>query len=76
VRLEVLSLQVHCGWVVERTFAWISHNRRRAKDYERLCSTGEVFIHATMIHQMARRPALPECFGQFGLLLLKTAGTD
>ena len=24
-------------WVVERTFAWISHNRRMAKDYERLC---------------------------------------
>ncbi len=22
-------------WVVERTFAWISHNRRMAKDYER-----------------------------------------
>ena len=27
-------------WVVERTFAWISHNRRMAKDYERLCVTG------------------------------------
>src|ERR671917_233088 len=24
-------------WVVERTFAWITHNRRMAKDYERLC---------------------------------------
>jgi transposase len=21
-------------WVVERTFAWISHNRRMSKDYE------------------------------------------
>jgi hypothetical protein len=30
-------------WVVERTFAWISHNRRMAKDYERLCATGEAF---------------------------------
>jgi putative transposase len=24
-------------WVVERSFAWISHNRRMSKDYERLC---------------------------------------
>jgi putative transposase len=31
-------------WVVERTFAWISHNRRMAKDYERLCATGEAFV--------------------------------
>jgi hypothetical protein len=23
-------------WVVERSFAWISHNRRMSKDYERL----------------------------------------
>ena len=35
-------------WVAERTFAWISHNRRMAKDHERLCSTGEAFIHAAM----------------------------
>jgi putative transposase len=26
-------------WVVERTFAWISQNRRMSKDYERLCAT-------------------------------------
>jgi hypothetical protein len=25
-------------WVVERTFAWISHNRRMAKDYARGCA--------------------------------------
>ncbi len=24
-------------WVVERTFAWLSQNRRMSKDYERLC---------------------------------------
>jgi putative transposase len=35
-------------WVVERTFAWISHNRRMAKDYERLCVTGEALIYAAM----------------------------
>ena len=27
-------------WVVERTFAWLSHSRRMSKDYERLCATG------------------------------------
>jgi putative transposase len=44
-------------WVAERTFAWISHNRRMAKDYERLCSTGEAFVHAAMARLMARRLA-------------------
>ena len=45
-------------WVVERTIAWISHNRRMAKDYEGLCSTGEAFIHASMTRLMVRRLAL------------------
>ena len=44
-------------WVAERTFAWIGHNRRMAKDQERLCSTGEAFIHAAMARLMARRLA-------------------
>jgi putative transposase len=35
-------------WVVERTFAWICHNRRMSKDYERLCATGEAFVYAAM----------------------------
>ena len=42
-------------WVVERTFAWISHNRRMAKDYERLCATGEAFVYAAMTRLMVRR---------------------
>jgi putative transposase len=42
-------------WVVERTFAWISHNRRMAKDYERLCATGEAFVYAAMTRIMVRR---------------------
>jgi putative transposase len=33
-------------WVVERTFAWLSQNRRMSKDYERLCATGEAFVYA------------------------------
>jgi putative transposase len=44
-------------WVAERTFAWISHNRRMAKDYERLCSTGEALVHAAMTRLMVRRLA-------------------
>jgi putative transposase len=44
-------------WVAERTFAWISHNRRMAKDYERLCATGEAFVYAAMARLMVRRLA-------------------
>jgi putative transposase len=44
-------------WVVERTFAWISHNRRTAKDYERSCAIGESFIYAAMTQLMVRRLA-------------------
>jgi putative transposase len=44
-------------WVVERTFAWICHNRRMSKDYERLCATGEAFIYAAMTRLMVRRLA-------------------
>ena len=46
-------------WVAERTFAWISHNLRMAKDYERLCSAGEAFIHVAMTRLMVRRLARP-----------------
>ena len=44
-------------WVAERTFAWISHNRRMGKDHERLCATGEAFVYAAMARLMARRLA-------------------
>ena len=44
-------------WVVERTFAWICHNRRMSKDYERLCATGEAFVYAAMARLMVRRLA-------------------
>jgi transposase len=48
---------VICEQSIERTFAWISHNRRMSKDYERLCATGEAFIYAAMMRLMARRLA-------------------
>jgi putative transposase len=44
-------------WVVERSFAWLCHNRRLSKDYERLCSTGEAFVYAPMTRLMVRRLA-------------------
>jgi putative transposase len=48
---------VFCDQSIERTFAWISHNRRMAKDYERLCATGEAFVYAAMTRLMVRRLA-------------------
>jgi putative transposase len=44
-------------WVVERTIAWIDHNGRMSKDYERLPETGEAFIYVAMSRLMARRLA-------------------
>ena len=42
-------------WVVERTFAWLSHNRGMSKDYERLYDTSESFVYAAMTRLMVRR---------------------
>jgi putative transposase len=44
-------------WVVERTFAWLLHSRRLARDYERLTDTDEALIYATMARLMTRRLA-------------------
>jgi putative transposase len=44
-------------WVVERTFSWLSQNRRTSRDYERLCATGEAFIYVAMSRLMVRRLA-------------------
>ena len=44
-------------WVVERSFAWICHNHRMAKDYERLCASCEAFVYAAMTRLMVRRLA-------------------
>ena len=42
-------------WIVERTLAWISRNRRLARDYERYASTVAAFIKLAMIRLMLRR---------------------
>jgi putative transposase len=44
-------------WIVERTFSWLSQNRRLSKDYERLPQSAEAFIYVAMSRLMARRLA-------------------
>jgi len=36
-------------WIVERTFAWLGHFRRLAKDFEILISTAENMIRIAML---------------------------
>jgi putative transposase len=42
-------------WVVERSFAWLSRNRRLAKDYERMVQTSETLIELAGIRLVLRR---------------------
>lgn len=44
-------------WVIERTNAWVSRNRRMARDYEHLAATSEAFIYVLMIRLGLRRLA-------------------
>jgi transposase len=51
-------------WVVERTFAWLMHSRRLARDYETLTATSEAMIQWSMITRMSRRLARPRACGR------------
>src|SRR6266487_151655 len=42
-------------WVVERSFSWISRNRRLSKDYERKVQTSETLIQLAMIRLLLAR---------------------
>jgi transposase len=44
-------------WVVERTFGWITKNRRCVRDYERLPEHHETYLYWSMITIMGRRVA-------------------
>jgi putative transposase len=44
-------------WVVERTIAWISRQRRLARDYERLVASDEAFLYIAMLRLGLRRLA-------------------
>jgi putative transposase len=42
-------------WVVERSFAWYSRNRRLSKDYEHLCTVSETMVYIASIQVMLKR---------------------
>lgn len=42
-------------WIVERTFAWISFQRRMSKDYERLSDSSIAFTQLSMIRVMLNK---------------------
>ena len=44
-------------WVVERTFSWLSQNRRMSEDHEGLCASAEALVYAAIIRPMARGSA-------------------
>jgi putative transposase len=55
-RNEVGQFQVlPMRWIVERTFAWISFQRRTSKDYERQTESSIAFIHLAMIRVMLNK---------------------
>ena len=46
-------------WVVERTLAWISRNRRLCRDFERYARTVAAFVRLAMIRIMLKRLTRP-----------------
>jgi putative transposase len=42
-------------WVVERSFGWLSRNRRMSNDYERKVQTSETLIEVAMIRLLIAR---------------------
>jgi transposase len=44
-------------WIVERSFAWLSRNRRLAKDYERKVQTSETLIELAILRLLLHRLA-------------------
>lgn len=42
-------------WIVERTFAWLSFNRRLSKDYEKLTRNSESVIYIAMLPLMLKK---------------------
>jgi transposase len=46
-------------WVVERTLAWLTRNRRLVRDYERRADTHQAMTTIAMIALMSRRLARP-----------------
>ena len=42
-------------WIVERTFAWISFQRRMSKDYERNAESSHAFVQLSMVRVMLNK---------------------
>lgn len=49
-------------WIVECTFAWISRNRRLARDFERYAATVKAFFHVAMIRIMLKQLTRPTAY--------------
>lgn len=64
-RIEIVKRPKHADgfvvvakrWIVERTLAWISRNRRLARDFENLARTATALVRLAMIKVMLRRLA-------------------
>lgn len=56
VVMDLFSRRV-IGWAMERTHAWLTRQRRLARDYERQEHSSEAFIHIAMTGLMLRRLA-------------------
>lgn len=65
LRLEIVKRPPHAEgfevvprrWVIERTFGWLSRNRRLAKDFERLIETSTAMVVIAIIQLLARKLA-------------------
>ncbi len=44
-------------WVVERTFAWLNRNRRRAKDFEKTIRSATAWLFIASVKLLSRRLA-------------------
>lgn len=54
-------------WVVERTNAWLTKNRRLCRSYEHTSDSEEAYVRIAMIHRMLRRmsPSPPQSAFKF-----------
>ena len=56
-RSHVSTHATFVQWSVERTLAWVSRNRRLARDHERHARKAAAFVSLAMIRLMLRRLA-------------------
>ena len=50
-------------WVIERTFAWLTRNRRLAKDFERSIASSQAWVLIASVQLLSRRLARVEKHG-------------